>query len=97
MLEFSHGEEFQPASRVVGTKYPKIGFNLLIGSFRLSVSLWMVSGGEFDIVFEESSKFSSQGGGELRASVRYDSIMESKSFEDILEKESSYFCGINGF
>ena len=59
VLEFSGGEEFWPASRVVGAKYPKIGFDLLIGSFCLSVSLWMVGSGEFNIVFEESSKFSS--------------------------------------
>ena len=97
MLEFSGGEEFCPASRVVGTKYPKIGFDLLIGSFGLSISLWMVGGGEFNIIFEELSEFSSQGRGELRASIRYDGIVESKLLEDILEKESSYFCSINGF
>ena len=97
MLEFSGRKEFWPALGVVGTKYLKIGFNFLIGLFCLSIGLWMVGSGEFNIVFEESSKFSSQGRSELRASVRYDSIMESKPLEDILEKESPYFCGINGF
>ena len=69
VLELSGREEFRPASGVVGTKYSKVGFNLLIGSFSLSVGLWMIGGGEFNIVFEESGEFSSQGGGELRASV----------------------------
>ena len=58
VLEFSSRKEFWPTSRIVGTKYPKIGFDLLIGSFRLSVGLWMIGGGEFNIVFEESSEFS---------------------------------------
>ena len=57
VLEFGSREEFWPALGVVGTKYPKIGFNLLIGPFCLSVGLWVISGGESDIVFEESSKF----------------------------------------
>ena len=61
MLEFSSGKEFQPASGVVGAKDPKIGFDLLIGSFSLSIGLWTVGSGEFDIVFEELSEFSSQG------------------------------------
>ena len=30
VLEFSGGKEFWPASRIVGTKYSKIGFDLLI-------------------------------------------------------------------
>ena len=58
VLEFGGREEVWPTSRVIGTEDSKIGFNLLIGSFCLSVSLWVVSSGEPDIVFEESSKFS---------------------------------------
>ena len=58
MLEFCGRKEFQPALRIVGTKYLKIGFDFLIGSFHLSISLWVVGGGEFDIIFEKLSKFS---------------------------------------
>ena len=97
VLEFSGRKEFWPASGIVGTKYLKIGFDFLIGSFGLSVGLWVIGGGESDVVLEESSEFSSQGRGELRASIQYNSIMESKPLKDILEKESPYFYGINGF
>ena len=58
VLEFSSRKEFWPTLRIVGTKYLKIGFDLLIGLFCLSVGLWMIGGGEFNIVFEESSEFS---------------------------------------
>ena len=58
VLEFSGREEFQPASGVVGTEYSKIGFDLLIGSFCLSISLWVISSGEPNVVFEETSKLS---------------------------------------
>ena len=39
VLEFGGGEEFQPALGIVGTKYVKIDFDLLIGSFCLSIGL----------------------------------------------------------
>ena len=39
VLEFSRRKEVWPTLRVVGTKYPKIGFDLLVGPLSLSVSL----------------------------------------------------------
>ena len=54
-MKLSGGKEVFPFLRVVGTKDTKICFNLLIGSFRLSVGLQVICGGEFDIVVEESS------------------------------------------
>ena len=54
-MKLSGGKEVRPFPRVVGAEDTKIGFNLLIGLFCLSVCLWVVCGGEFDIVVEESS------------------------------------------
>ena len=54
MMKLSGGEEVCPFPRVIGTEYAKIGFNFLIGSLRLSISLGVVCGGEFDVVLEEA-------------------------------------------
>ena len=54
MMKLSSGKEIHPFPRVVGTEDVKICFNLLIGSFCLSVCLRVIRGGEFDIVVEES-------------------------------------------
>ena len=54
VLKFGGGEEVNPGSRVVGAKDAKIHLYLLIGAFRLSIRLRMVSGGEFDVILEES-------------------------------------------
>jgi hypothetical protein len=55
MMKLSGGKEVRPFPRVVGTEDAKISFNFLIGSFRLSVSLRVIGGGEFDVVLEEAS------------------------------------------
>ena len=60
MLELGRGEELRPLVWVVCTEDLEIGFNFLISSFDLSISLG-VSGGEMNIVFENSSKLSSEG------------------------------------
>ena len=57
MLKFGSREEIWPTSGVVGTKDLKVGFNLLIGSFCLSICLGVVGSGKSDVIFEESSKF----------------------------------------
>ena len=54
MLEFGGREEVDPISRIVGAKDAKVRFYLLIGAFRLSIRLRMVSGGEFDVILKES-------------------------------------------
>ena len=41
-MELSGREEVHPFSRVVGAKDAEICFDFLIGSFGLSISLWMV-------------------------------------------------------
>ena len=39
----------------MSTEDPKIGLDLLIGSFSLSISLGIVGGGKVDIIFENLS------------------------------------------
>ena len=53
MMKLSGGKEIRPFPRVVSTEDAKISFNLLIGSFHLSISLGMISSGEFDVILEE--------------------------------------------
>ena len=54
-MKLSGREEVCPFPGVVGTEDTEICFDLLIGSFSLSISLWVVCGGELDIIVEESS------------------------------------------
>ena len=54
MVKLSGGKEVCPFLRVVGTEDAKICFNLLIGSFCLSICLRVICGGKFDIIVEES-------------------------------------------
>ena len=53
MMKLSGGKEVHPFPRIIGTEDAKICFNLLIGSFRLSVHLRVICGGEFDIIVEK--------------------------------------------
>ena len=43
------------------------------------------------------SKFSGESGGKLGASIKDESGMKSKFFEDLVEKEISYSGGVDGF
>ena len=76
-----------PFPRIMGTEDPKIGFNLLIGSFGLSVGLGVVGRGETNVVFKDTGKFTSKGGGKLRASVGDDGVIQAEMFEHIVKKE----------
>ena len=60
VLEFCGSKELGPLVGVIGTKDMEIGFDLLIGSFSLSVGLRMVRSGKSNIIFEESGKFSGE-------------------------------------
>ena len=54
-MKLSSGKEVCPFLRVVGAEDAKICFNFLVGWFHLSICLWVVCSGEFDIIMEESS------------------------------------------
>ena len=75
MDKFCRSEESSPFTRVVSAEDPEIGFNFLIGSFGLPISLGVVSRGEVDIVFKNMGEFTSEGRGKLWASVRDDGVI----------------------
>ena len=70
MMKLSSGKEVCSFLRVVGTEDVKVSFNFLIGLFRLSICLGVISGGEFDVILEEACEFSGEGRRELWSSVR---------------------------
>ena len=53
VVELSRREELYPFGWVIGAKDSEISFQLLIGSFSLSIGLRMVGGGESDVVLEK--------------------------------------------
>ena len=75
VVEFCRGKELYPFSWVVGTKDAEICFELLIGSLSLTISLWMISSGEANIILEETSEFLGKGRSKLRTLVRDESVM----------------------
>ena len=87
VLELSGGEKTSPRLGIVGAKDPKVGFDLLIGVFSLSVSLGVVSSGKVDVIMEESGEFPGKGGGELRSPIRDQGVVETETFEHVIEKE----------
>ena len=60
VLKFGGREKIQPAVGVVGAQDTKISFNLLIGSFCLSIGLRMEGSGELDVIFEKLCQFSGE-------------------------------------
>ena len=42
-----------PGTRVGPAEDPKVCFNLLVDTFRLTIGLWMICGGEGEIVVQE--------------------------------------------
>ena len=87
--EFGVGNVVGPRSGIVSTKDLKVHFNFLVHPFSFSVRLRVVGSRERKIIFQELSKFSSEGGCELGASVRDDLIIETKTEVDFVEKK----CG----
>ena len=97
MVKLSGGKQVHPFPRVVGAEDAEVCFNLLIGSFCLSIRLRVIHGGEFDIVVEESCQFSGKGGCELWASVGYQRVVEAEAFEYMVKKVIGHSGCIYGF
>ena len=87
MLEFCKRKELGPLMGITGAEDTKVGFDFLIGSFGLSISLRVVRGGESNVVFEDSGKFLGERRGELGFSVRNESVVKSEAFEHMVKKE----------
>ena len=81
---------------ITGTEDTKVGFDFLIGSFGLSISLRMVRSGESDVIFEDSGKFFGECRGELGSSVRNEDVVKSEAFEYMVEKELGNTICIDG-
>ena len=96
MLEFCERKELGPLVGIASAKDTKVGFDFLIGSLGLSISLRVVHSGESNIVFEDSGKFLGKRRGELGSSVRNESVMKSKAFEYMVEKELGNTVCIDG-
>ena len=90
-------EKDGPLVGVVGTEDTEISFYFLIGSFGLSVGLWMVGSGKTNIIFKESGKFSGKCRGKLQSSVRDENVMESKAFEHVIKKELCNTVRVDSF
>ena len=81
---------------ITGAEDTKVGFDFLIGSLGLSISLRVVRGGESNVVFEDSGKFLGKRRGELGSSVRNESVVKSEAFEYMVKKELCNTICIDG-
>ena len=65
MGEFSMRDFVSPGTWIASAEDPKVGFNLLIDMFCLTVRLGMIGGGEREVVIEKSAKFFGKDRGKL--------------------------------
>jgi len=97
MDEFSMGDLFGPWRRVGTTEDAEISFHFLVDTFNFSVGLRMVGSGKGEIIVENSSKFSSECGGELWAMIRDNLVVEFIVEEDFVEEKGGDSFGGDGF
>ena len=97
VLELSRSKELGPLVWVVCTEDPEIGFNFLIGSFSLSISLGMIGSRKVNVVFEDSSEFFGKGRGKLWSAIRDKHIMKPEAFEYMVKKELGNTVCIHSF
>ena len=97
VLELGGSKELGPLVWVVYAEDPEVGFNFLIGSFSLSVSLGVIGSRQADVVFKDSSEFSGEGRCELWATIRDEGIVKSKAFEYMVKKELGDSVRVDGF
>src|SRR5277367_2783830 len=72
VLEFRKGEQFIPVILPLDNKDSKVLLQFMIDSFRLAVTLRMVSGGSRQFNSKKSVKFSGKFRYELRATIGND-------------------------
>ena len=86
MVELCGGKELHPFRRVIGAKDAEISLEFLIGSFSLSIGLWVVGGGESYVVVEEACKFSCECRSELWTTIRDEGVVKTETFEHKVEE-----------
>ena len=96
MLELCDRKELGPLMGVTGAEDTEVGFDFLVGSFGLSISLRVVRSGESNVVFEDSGEFLGECRGELGSSVRDESVVKSEAFEYMVEKELGNTVCVDG-
>ena len=69
----------------------------MVDTFCFAVGLWVIGGGEREVVVEEFAKLLGESGGELWATIRDDFVVEPEVEVDFVEKEGSYSLGSDGF
>ena len=97
MNKFNMGDVFGPGSRVVSTEDSEVCLDFLVYSFSFSIGLWVISGGEGKVVFEEFPQFLSEGGGKLRARVRDDFVVKVKVEGDFVKEKGGNPFSSDGF
>jgi hypothetical protein len=88
--EFCKREVFDPCFRVGSAIDPQIRFQFLVKTFGLSISLRMVSSRGCNGVIKELSKSLREFRDELRATIRDNFVIKTKSSINMLEEKLSY-------
>ena len=96
MLEFCERKEPGPLVGVTSTEDTEVGFDFLVGSLGLSISLRVVRSRESNVVFEDSGELLGECRGELGSSVRNESVVKSEAFEYMVKKELCNTVCVNG-
>ena len=97
MSKFGVGDHLGPCGRGVATEDAEISLDFLVDTFCFSIRLRVVSGGEGEIVSEESSEFFGKGGGELRTSIGDDLVIEAEPSVNLVEEKRGNPFGGDGF
>jgi hypothetical protein len=90
MDEFGERKMFDPCFRVGSAIDSQVHFQFLVEAFSLSIGLRMISGRGCNGVIKEFSKSFREFGDELRALVRDNLVVESKSAVNMLEEKFCY-------
>ena len=96
VLEFCEHKELGPLMGITSTEDTKVGFDFLISSLGLSISLRVVRGGESNIIFEDSGEFLGKRRGELGSPIRNESVVKSEAFEYMVKEELGNTVCVDG-
>ena len=90
--ELREGEKRSPVVLLVVAVGANVLLEGLIDAFRLSITLWMISGGEVQFHAKSSSEGAEEPGGKLRAAVASDVRWNSVLGKDMSDEE---FCKLD--